>query len=213
MTNSHVAAAVPGVDGDWYRDVVQFADGTPASVHVFMAHFTELGILVLAVLWALVFWRTRRAPDRTMAAALVGGVGVVVSYGISESTKTFLDAERPCRTFSDLRIIAHRCPPPGDWSFPSNHATLAGALVAAIVAVSWRLGLLALPIGLLVAFSRVFVGVHYPHDVAAGFVIGVVVTAVLVTFLTRPATRVIGSMRDRPVLSRLLGAEPRHVVS
>ncbi|GIF62041.1 phosphatase PAP2 family protein [Asanoa ishikariensis] len=208
MLDSYLAAA-----GDWYRDVVQFADGTPKPVQEFMAHFTELGIVVLAVVWALVFWRARRAPDRTMAAALIGAIGVVVSYGISESTKTFLDAERPCRTFPDLRIIAHRCPPTGDWSFPSNHATLAGAFVAAIFAVSWRLGLLALPIGLLVGFSRVFVGVHYPHDVAAGFLIGVVVTAAMVAFLVRPTTGLIVSMREQPLLSRLLSAAPRQVVT
>lgn len=199
--------------GDWYREVVEFADRTPHAVQGFVADAADLGIVALAVLWLLVFWRARRAPARSMAVVLVGAVGVVAAYGLSEWAKTVVDAERPCRRFPDLRIIAHRCPPTGDWSFPSNHATIAGAFVTAVLFASWRLGLWALPVALLVAFSRVFVGVHYPHDVAAGLAVGAVVTAAMVVALARPATTVMVSLRDRPLLSRLLTAEAQPVVT
>ncbi|MEU8390126.1 phosphatase PAP2 family protein [Micromonospora sp. NPDC048843] len=197
---------VPDITAEWYRDIVEWADTTPGFVQVFMEHFTELSIVLLAAIWALVFWRTRRGPARPMAMMLVGGAAVVLSYGLSEWSKTYLDAERPCRTFPDLPIIANECPPTGDWSFPSNHSTIAAALVAAIFLVSWRMGLLALPIGALAAFSRVFVGVHYPHDVMAGFLIGIVVTTIVVLLFARPATRLAGSLRERPGLDRLLTA-------
>lgn len=199
--------------GEWYRDVVEFANGTPAFVQGFMAHFTELGIVLLATMWALVWWRARGAPARAMAVALVGALGVIVSYGLSESVKTLVDAERPCRTFSALPTIAKPCPPTGDWSFPSNHATIAGGLAAAIFLVTWRLGLLAFAIAALLAFSRVFVGVHYPHDVAAGFLIGAAVTSVVVRLLGRPATKLIESLREQPLLSRLLTTEPQRTAT
>ena len=74
-----------------------------------------------------------------------------------------MDEDRPCR--GAATILAGQCPPVGDWSFPSNHATIAGALATAVLLLSPRWGLLAAPLALLAALSRVFVGVHYPHDV------------------------------------------------
>ena len=90
--------------------------------------------------------------------------------------KSVVDEDRPCRTVGRA-IIAGTCPPPGDWSFPSNHATMAGALAVTTLLLSRRLGLVALPLAVLAAFSRVFVGVHYPHDVVAGVLLGALVAA------------------------------------
>ncbi|MFI5936632.1 phosphatase PAP2 family protein [Actinoplanes sp. NPDC051494] len=170
---------------DSYRDVVEFAGHTPGPVQAFMSHYTELGLLVLVALWALAWALTRRT-----APALTGLAGVLLAYGLSEWVKTWVDAERPCRIFPELRIIAHECPATGDWSFPSNHSTIAGALVVAVLLLSRNLGLLALPLGVLAAFSRVFVGVHYPRDVVAGFLLGAAVTlSVSVLVRHRPGRR------------------------
>lgn len=197
---------VPDIAGQWYRDIVEWADTTPGIVQGFMAHFTDLGIVLLAVTWLLVFRHARRGPSRLMAMTLVSGFAVVLAYGISEWAKTYLDAERPCRTFSGLPIIAQTCPPPGDWSFPSNHSTIAFGLVVAIFLASWRVGLLVLPLAVLAGFSRVFVGVHYPHDVLAGLLIGAAVTLIVAALLARPATGLVDSLREKPGLGRLLAA-------
>ncbi|MEV0898963.1 phosphatase PAP2 family protein [Actinoplanes sp. NPDC049802] len=200
MANETQIENVPDVAGGWYRAIVEWAATTPDGVQAFMAHFTELGVVLLAGMWALTLWRTRRSPN--LIRILAGGVGVVLAYGLSEWSKTYLDAERPCRTFPGLPIVAGECPPTGDWSFPSNHSTIAAALVVAILLASWRTGLLALPVGLLAGFSRVFVGVHYPHDVVAGFLIGAVATTVVVLALPRlPLIRSIqpGTREARPV--------------
>jgi len=57
--------------------------------------------------------------------------------------------------------------------------------------VSWRLGAVTLLWSLIIAFSRVYVGVHFPQDVAAGLALGAVVAAlgvfVVVPLLTRIA--------------------------
>lgn len=200
---------VPDIAGEWYRDIVEWANTTPGIVQGFMAHFTDLGIVLLAATWLLVLRCARRGPARPMAVALVSGVAVVLAYGMSEWSKTYLAAERPCRTLSGPPIIAEKCPTAGDWSFPSNHSTIAFGLAVAIFLVSWRVGLLALPLAVLAGFSRIFVGVHYPHDVAAGFLIGAAVTLVVAALLAPPTTRLVDSLRERPGLGRLLTAE-RH---
>lgn len=199
---------VPDISAHWYRGIVSWADRTPSLGQTFMEHFTDLGLLLLVGLWALAFWRTRRQAAHPMAVALVGAGGAVAAYVVSELAKGVMSVERPCRTLSDVAIIADECPPPGDWSFPSNHATIAVALAVVILLTSWRLGLLALPIAALTAFSRVFLGVHYPHDVIAGVLIGAFVTVIVVLLFACPGTRLVALLRERTVLRRLLTAGP-----
>jgi membrane-associated phospholipid phosphatase len=91
-------------------------------------------------------------------------------------------------------VIAH-CPATGDWSFPSNHATIAGAAAVTLALTRRALVWLTAPLALVMAFSRVFVGVHYPHDVAAGLVFGALVAMTAVRLATRPATRLAEAMR------------------
>src|SRR5690606_19064166 len=122
------------------------------------------------VLFAVRWWLARTADARAMALAVAGPVVTVVAYLISEVSKTLIEEERPCRAVAGAMNIVE-CPAVGDWSFPSNHATIAAAAATAL-AVAWRaVTPLVLPLAALMAFSRVFVGVHYPHDVAAGFLL------------------------------------------
>ncbi|MEU6896115.1 phosphatase PAP2 family protein, partial [Streptomyces sp. NPDC046557] len=72
-----------------------------------------------------------------------------------------------------------------DWSFPSNHSALAAAAAVALLYVSRRLGAAALTAAVLMAASRVWVGVHYPHDALAGFLIGALVAASAATIVRR----------------------------
>lgn len=203
---------VPDIAGDWFLGVVDVANRSPTAVVTLMELFSAWGILLLAALWAFVFWRSRSSTARTMALTLAGAVGVLTSYGLSEWAKTYLEAERPCRTFPEVVIAAAECPPPGDWSFPSNHATIAGALFVALVCVSRPTGLIGLPIALAVTFSRTFVGVHYPHDVVVGFVLGAAVTTTVVILLVRPVTQLVRTLRTDPFFAyrRILGPEPTH---
>jgi lipid A 4'-phosphatase len=68
---------------------------------------------------------------------------------------------------------------PDHWSFPSGHATTAAALMTALWCVWPRPLWLYVAAAALVAASRVVTGQHYPSDVIAGAVIGIVVTRAL----------------------------------
>ncbi|MEV0327082.1 phosphatase PAP2 family protein [Micromonospora echinospora] len=189
---------VPQVSVEWYRDIVEFADRTPEPVQWFAAHFTEGSVVLLGLLFLLAAWRRFGGTSRDRAAALVAPVAVVLAYGLSEWIKTLFDQERPCRALADLAIVAGHCPPTGDWSFPSNHSTIAGALAATTLVLGLRLGLLAVPLALLAAFSRTFVGVHYPHDVVAGVLLGALVGTVLLMTLTGPVAHLLDRRRTGP---------------
>ncbi|CAL9483039.1 phosphatase PAP2 family protein [Streptomyces sp. Tu 3180] len=198
------------VDSGLYRDITDFAHDSPSWVRHTAEIGTEAGLLVFVALFVLGWWRARRAGPRTFAIACLAPLATAVAYVCSEVLKSVVTQERPCRAVTDAAPSLAACPPHGDWSFPSNHAAIAGASALALVLVRRALVRLTAPLALLTAFSRVFVGVHYPHDVAAGLLLGAVVAFAAVRLATRPAVRLAASMRasSAPAVRWLTGPGP-----
>ena len=68
-----------------------------------------------------------------------------------------------------VRLIAHSA----DNAFPSDHAIVAAA-AAGVAALAWRRSaVIALGLAFAIGLSRIFVGVHYPGDVFAGWAAGI----------------------------------------
>ena len=192
-----VITAVFETSADLYRAITEFAAGTPLWFQDFAEWGTDGGLVVFAVLFLLAAWRLRRAPSRSLAPALLAPFATVGAYAISETAKSFIEEERPCRAVAGALALAE-CPPVGDWSFPSNHATIAAASAGALV-LAWRgLAPVVLPLAAIMALSRVFVGVHYPHDVAVGYLLGVT-AAPLLALAFRPVAVALVD-RFRPLL-------------
>jgi undecaprenyl-diphosphatase len=76
-----------------------------------------------------------------------------------------------------------------DSSFPSDHATImftvALALACSTAENARRLGTLMMPVAIVVAWSRIFLGVHYPMDMIGALAVSLLVVAL---FNTRAAT-------------------------
>jgi len=124
---------------------------------------------VLAGLWlALIIWGGRRG--RMAAVALV--IAIALTDQICCSVlKPLVGRIRPCNALppEQCRLLVGRS---SAMSFPSAHA--ANSFAMATVA-SWKLSRFAPLLFLVaaaVAYSRVYVGVHYPFDVIAGAIIG-----------------------------------------
>ncbi|HET6291491.1 MAG TPA: phosphatase PAP2 family protein [Amycolatopsis sp.] len=166
-----------------YDDIVELAGESPNWLQAAGILFTEAGLLAFAALFAWMLWRARTSPVR-MAVALLPPAATALAYVLSEAVKSVLQEDRPCRQL----VTLVECPPAGDWSFPSNHSTI-GAAAAVGLALAWRrLAPWVLPGALLMGFSRVFVGAHYPHDVLAGLVLGSVTAWLVFRYLKGPAT-------------------------
>ncbi|MFB9961791.1 phosphatase PAP2 family protein [Sinosporangium siamense] len=194
--------SVPEISTDLYGAIVAFAEGFPGWLQALALFGTDAGIVLFVVLFLVNWWLARGGEPRRMALALVGPVAVTGAYLVSEIAKTLIQQDRPCwgRT---VTMIAD-CPSPGDYSFPSNHATIAAAS-AGVLAIVWRVTrFVVIPLAVGMAFSRVFVGVHYPHDVMVGFIIGIVVAPVLLLLLVGAVTPVIKVMRGKEVLRSLI---------
>jgi len=107
----------------------------------------------------------------------------------SQILKELFARSRPCQeAFEGMRLLVD-CGPA--FSFPSSHAANMGA-VGTFLALGarrpWaRVAILILP--LLVAYSRVHVGVHYPLDILAGFLEGALLAWLWARLLTRLPAR------------------------
>lgn len=163
-----------GIDGSAYLDVVHAAQDAPGWFDRIVSDYTTYGLGIFAALMLYGWWRARSRGERDKAVrALAAPVLTVVAFVVSSGLKSLVHELRPCQSLHVVTLEA--CPAPGDWSFPSNHATIAAAAAVALWFVSARLGLVASVCALAMAASRVWVGAHYPHDVAVGLAVGALV--------------------------------------
>lgn len=95
--------------------------------------------------------------------------------------KPFFDRQRPVEA---LEKAIQRAPHYGGGSFISNHAanTMAGAVYCARYIPQGRWLFMLIP--LLIGFSRIYTGVHYPSDVLGGFVVGALVAQIMLWLLS-----------------------------
>jgi membrane-associated phospholipid phosphatase len=144
---------------DWLEDpLVAYAN---ASEIVF------LGLLIAAFLLVRGDPAQRSATRRAVVASgLSAGLGLAVAQVITR----VVDRPRPFVAHPHaVELFAKHAADPG---FPSDHATAAFAISVALLLRSWSWGGIALVAAVVLAVTRVAMGIHYPTDVLAGAVVG-----------------------------------------
>lgn len=108
--------------------------------------------------------------------ALAGLAALVIGFASSEIIKEITMRPRPFLVLSNVRLLI---PEPSSFAFPSGHTTSAFAAASGAVLAArrlpqcvplWGWGMLALATA--ISYSRIYVGVHWPTDVAAGVLLG-----------------------------------------
>jgi membrane-associated phospholipid phosphatase len=166
------------------------------QVHTGWAHapfrlYAKDGIVVFVVL-LLAGWVIGRVRGaRTLATAISAGAAALVGLAVNQLLGHLFGRVRPYATHAGVHLLVGRT---SDFSFPSDHAVVAGAVAAGLLFVDRRLGVVTVLAAVVMAFARVYVGAHYPGDVVAGLAVGALVAvalqAVLVPLLVPVLDRV-----------------------
>jgi len=101
---------------------------------------------------------------------------VAVADWAAMGLKALVDRPRPPLRYSEPKVLVAL---PHDASFPSGHAATSFAAATMLSFAAPRLAPFLFVLAAAVAFSRVYVGVHYPLDVIGGAVLGVLVATSL----------------------------------
>jgi len=115
------------------------------------------------------------------AAVLIAMLAVLLGEALCSLLKMLIARPRPCHVLEGVRLLVN-CS--ASFSLPSSHAVTSFAyavplfvLTRPFLPIAWRLAPVLL--AALVAFSRPYLGVHYPSDVVAGALLGTAVAGVM----------------------------------
>lgn len=166
----HLGARPPG-DAAVLTEMHEWSRPTLDSAMLLVTRAGGAGLIVAMILagGAWLAFR-RRLLDAIFLVGAVGGASIVTA-----ALKRLVERSRP-DVFPWLT-------PESGYSFPSGHATASMALALAVVALTWNrrgrwaIAVVAIGAAALVGASRVYLGVHYPSDVAAGWIVAAATVA------------------------------------
>ncbi|HGP2716153.1 TPA: undecaprenyl-diphosphatase [Salmonella enterica] len=154
------------------------APGTPAGLIIFATVCAQYTLFIIPL---TLLWHWFLGGEKGHRQALFSLVTILVALGLGFICTTLSFHPRPFMVPLGHTWIYHA----PETSFPSDHATLFfSAGLSLLLAGAKRSGGLILFLSLLVAWSRVFLGVHFPLDMA-----GAALVSVLACLLVRPLWR------------------------
>lgn len=120
--------------------------------------------LVLGIV-LLIFKKTRKCGLTVIFSYLI-------VYGIGQYVlKDLIARPRPCHIDQTIELLISR---PSSYSCPSTHSSWAFAAATSIFLYNKKIGIPVIIFSSLVAFSRLYLFVHFPSDVLFGIVLGIV---------------------------------------
>ena len=190
------------LDDRLLTDVNGFARHT-GSLHGIVLGYATYGLVLFGVLLLAGLWANRATSNRALAAAGWACLATLIAVGLNQPLVSGFAEARPYTTHPGLLVLATRS---SDFSFPSDHAVMAGAAAAGLWLASRLLGAIATVAALAMAFARVYIAAHYPWDVVAGLVFGALVALVGWVLLRVLLTAITGWLRRQPGVRQVFPA-------
>ncbi|MBQ8827851.1 MAG: phosphatase PAP2 family protein [Clostridia bacterium] len=142
------------------------------SIFKYITHLGDAGIVWIVTAVILLFFKKTRKTGICMGIALLLGVffGNLILKNIiaRERPYTYEDARMTAESVSALISLPH------DYSFPSGHTLASFGSATAIFMNSKKYGIIAYIAASLIAFSRMYLYVHFPTDILGGIILGII---------------------------------------
>lgn len=156
-------------------DLFNLINATPESASGTIAVATVIAkrLILLFPLFTVACWFWGAKPDMTRQRAFVCKTAFALIIGLAISWLIGLIAphDRPFMLGIGTNFLDHKPTP----SFPSNHGTIVFTFVFAFLfwLRTW-VGLLMLVPAIMIAWSRIYLGVHWPLDMVGAFILGII---------------------------------------
>ena len=133
-----------------------------------ITHLGDAGIFWILLAVLLLCFRKTRKIGIVMGMALIFGLifGNITLKNIFQRPRPF---DTPGALLDGDSLLISR---PGEYSFPSGHTTASFAAAVGIFLFNKKWGTPALVLAALIAYSRLYVYVHFPSDILGGIVLG-----------------------------------------
>ncbi len=164
---------------DWIQENLRC--GFLDTVLPWLTRLGDGGIIWIALTVALLCIRRYRPVGIMMGISLLAGLLIG-----NLCLKPLVARPRPCWINTDVNLLIAS---PGDYSFPSGHTLAAAEASTVALCGDRRIGVPAVILGAVIAFSRLYLYVHFPSDVLAGAVLGTVIGLTVVYIYRKAADR------------------------
>ncbi len=140
---------------------------------VIMPKITSLGnagmIWIIIGVCMLITKKYRKQGILVLVGLLLG---LIIGNGI---VKNLVARQRPCWQNPEFPLLISN---PKDFSFPSGH-TQSSVIAATIITMgNKKMGWVVIPLAVLIAFSRLYLYVHFPTDILGGAIMGITIGAI-----------------------------------
>lgn len=137
----------------------------------------------LGVVWIVIsILMLLKVEDRIIGIAVI--LSLMLTTIIGEGIiKHIVKRSRPFQ-HNEEKLLVNK---PITYSFPSGHTASSFSALVVFLQMNGKLGLIMSPIATLIAFSRIYLKVHYPTDVICGMILGITCGISVVSFLGRMA--------------------------
>ncbi|MBC7558365.1 MAG: phosphatase PAP2 family protein [Dermatophilaceae bacterium] len=192
---STTSTGLPLLQESWFRHINDFARNT-TWLHSPMRLYAKDGVILFAFLLLVGWWLARRGGDLPrVARSLWAPLGVLLALAVNQPIANAVAEPRPYAALPHVLVLVSRST---DYSFPSDHAVMAGAVAFGTVLTIRSLGWIAIVMAVVMGFARVYVGAHFPLDVVAGIAVGAAVSAAGYLVVQRPLLALTSAVARTP---------------